>query len=184
MICKYVDQKDLAAILTSVLSAGVAPEGNPRTDITRSLKRGTRYMYQFVSSKKFKTNTSALPQKPMKMQTTATIQSIKHFLRRVNYLYICSDNQNFSQSGSESYSFTLPQMSLRLTKREQHMKCLREPWDTANVLGRVIPFLLFHSTCTQSLAVNKDFDKFGATTFETIIWIQYEIQGPFGHFST
>ena len=52
----------------------------------------------------------------------------------------------------------------------------RTEGDCINVLGRVIPFLLYHSTCTESLVVNKDFDEFGVTTFKTLIWIQYDMR--------
>ena len=40
LLTKYVEENSLAAMLATKRSAGVAPEVNLRTDVTRSLKQG------------------------------------------------------------------------------------------------------------------------------------------------
>ena len=82
-ICKYVDQKGLPAMLTSIMSAGVAPEVNlrnsiqaskhasekstlglkPRADVTKNPKQGYQWPYEKdLCPPKFFSKSATLPQ--------------------------------------------------------------------------------------------------------------------------
>ena len=67
-ICKYVDQKGLAAMLTSIQSAGVTPEGNLSITQVRKHVKGIHpgFETQGRHHQKSKTGVSVVPRKILK----------------------------------------------------------------------------------------------------------------------